>query len=125
MSTTASSVPSWAQEAGVFAVASISIVIAIYKYVTTQISKDIKPTENVTTGQIVAASFTDSKLLKELIDALREHSEEDARVALRLTRSMSELREALLEATEASRLQADATLNMLRFINRQPGNRNE
>lgn len=72
-------------------------------------------------GQVVAASFVDSKLLKELIDALREHQEELARIGLRTTRSQTELREALLESTEASRMQADATLNLLRFINRSTG----
>ena len=117
----ASSVPSWAQEAGVFAVASISIVIAIYKYITTQISKDVKQPATATVGQVVAASFVDSKLLRELIDALREHSEENARIALRQTRGMGELRESILEMTEAARMQTDASLNLVRFMNRQKG----
>jgi hypothetical protein len=120
MSTTASSVPSWAQEIAILVVGCISVIIAVYKYVTTQISKDVAKIPGTTAAtQVVAASFTDSKLLKELIDALREHSEEDARIALRLTRSMTDLREALVENAEAARIQADSTLNLIRFIGRK------
>ena len=118
MSATASSLPSWVQEISIIAVAAASVVLAVYRYVKAQ-PPIAKTAEKVEGAQVVAASFVDSRLLKELIDALREHHEETARIALRTTRSNSELRESIIEATEAAKLQADATLNMLRFINRQ------
>ena len=117
MSATASSLPSWVQEISIVAVAAASVILAVYRYVKAQ--PPIAKAEKVEGAQVVAASFVDSRLLKELIDALREHHEETARIALRTTRSNSELRESIIEATEAAKLQADATLNMLRFINRQ------
>lgn len=114
----AAELPGWVQEASIFAVAATSIIVAVYRYLKTETSKltTKTPTTESTIGQVVAASFVDSKLLKELIDALREHSEEHARVSLRTTRSHSELREAVLESNEVVRLQTDATLNLLRFI---------
>lgn len=112
----APNLPDWVQQATIFAVAITSIVVAVYKYIKTEgPAKTVAKAPEVV-GQVVAASFVDSKLLKELIDALREHSEEHARVGLRVTRSQAELREATLELAEASRMQTDATLNMLRFV---------
>lgn len=100
------------------AIFATSIIVGVIKYVKTEAGK---PSEKATepVGAVVAASFVDSKLLRELIDTLREHQEEIARVASRETRSNSELREAIIESTEALRLQTDATLNMIRFITRQ------
>lgn len=111
-----SNLPSWIQEVTIIAVASVSVIVGVWRYIRTEAGKAATGKTPENTGQIVAASFIESKLLKELIDALREHQEEDARTALRVTRSQNELREALIENTEASRLQADATLNMIRFI---------
>jgi glycyl-tRNA synthetase (class II) len=111
MSEAASSVPSWAQEVGIFAVASVSIVVAIYKYVTTQLTKEVPP-------PVGASHVIESKLLRELIDALREHSEEDARVALRLNRGMGELREAVLEMSEVAKSHTEASIRLLQFMHR-------
>jgi hypothetical protein len=117
----AASLPSWIENASIFAVAIVSIVAGVYKYIKTEAGKTANKPEAIpaNVSQVVAASFVDSKLLRELIDTLREHAEEDARVAGRVTRSMNELREAIVESNEALKLQTDATLNMLRFINRQ------
>jgi acyl-CoA reductase-like NAD-dependent aldehyde dehydrogenase len=115
----ASNLPSWIQEVSIFAVATVSIIVGVWRYIKTETAKAPDKASQVNTGHVVAASFVDSKLLKELIDALREHQEELARIALRTTRSQSELRECVLENTEASRLQADATLNMIRFLSRR------
>lgn len=111
--------PSWIQEVTVFAVACVSVFIGVWKYVNTNGGKEADKPATVNTSQVVAASFVDSKLLKELIDTLRETAEELSRVGQRITRSNSELRESIIENTEAVKLQTDATLNMLRFINRQ------
>lgn len=116
-----SDLPSWVQEITIIAVACLSVVVAVYRYMKTEGSKSSGKALEHGGGHVVAASFVDSKLLKELIDALREHEEESARVALRLTRSNSELREAILENTEITKLQTDATLNMLRFIRQNKG----
>lgn len=108
--------PSWVQEVSIFAVACVSIVVAVFKYVKTETTKTVKKPEP---QEVVAATFIDSRVLKELIDALREHAEESSRTAQRITRSSSELRETVIENTEAQRLQTDAMLNMLRFANRK------
>ena len=111
--------PSWIQEVTIFAVACVSVVLGVYKYIKTDGAKTENKPATVDTSQVVAASFVDSRLLKELIDTLRETAEELSRVGQRITRSNSELRESIIEDTEAIKLQTDATLNMLRFINRQ------
>lgn len=115
-----SNLPGWIQEVSILAVGCVSIIIGVWRYIKTEAGKE-KPKPAEVAGQVVAASFVDSKLLRELIDALREHQEEGARTALRITRSQNELRETLIENTESARLQADATLNLLRFINRTQG----
>jgi len=113
-----SDLPSWIQQASVVAVGCVSVFIAVWRYVKTEAAKAPRAAE-VSSSHVVAASFVDSKLLKELIDGLREHQEENARVALRVTRSQTELREAVLENTEANRMTADAMLNIVRFMNRK------
>jgi hypothetical protein len=103
---------------GILAVGLVSVVIGVWKYVKTEASKvpPVKAAEGV--NLVVAASFIDSKLLRELIDALRESVEEQSRITLRLTRSQAELREATLESAETAKLQTDAILNMVRFMTR-------
>jgi hypothetical protein len=112
-----SNLPGWVQEVSIAVVAMVSIIVGVWRYVKTEGAKTPAKIE-AAAGQVVAASFVDSKLLRELIDALREHQEELARIGLRTTRSQTELRESILENTEAARMQSDATLNLLRFINR-------
>lgn len=105
------SIPSWAQEIIVIVVACLSILIAGYKYVTTQITTTAA--KDNSTPIVV-----ETKIIKELIDALREHSEEDARIAQRSCRAMAELREALLDNVEASRTQSEAISTLSRTINK-------
>lgn len=111
------SVPAWAQQIAVFAVAVLSVILGVYKYIKTEAGKSTNPAS--ATGSVVAASFIDSRLLRELIDTLREHQEELGRQSQRLMRSNTDLREAIIDSNEALRVQTDATLNMLRFITRQ------
>lgn len=116
----AAELPSWIQEISLFAVGAVSVILAVWKYVKTQGDASPKaPASNSSNSQVISASFVDSKLLRELIDALREHSEEHARIALRITRSNSETREDIKDLAEAVRMQTDASLNLVRFLTRQ------
>ncbi len=99
------SLPSWIQEVVVLVVGSISIIIGVWSYIKTETGK--LPKKEHKPADIVAASFIESKLLKELIEALREHQEEGARTALRLTRSNADLIEYLIRNTDALQRQTD------------------
>lgn len=109
--------PSWVQEVSIISVACISTVIAIWRYIRAESKKD-GSTTSIKSTEIVAASFVDSKLLKELIDTIRESDEEASRVTSRLIRSNNELRESNIELAETVKLQSDAILNMTRYIGR-------
>jgi len=115
----AAELPSWIQEISLFAVGAVSVILAVWKYVKTQGDASPKASAPNSNSQVISASFVDSKLLRELIDALREHSEEHARIALRITRSNSETREDIKDLAEAVRMQTDASLNLVRFLTRQ------
>lgn len=117
MSEVVTQLPSWVQEVSIISVACISTVIAIWRYIRAESKKDAPP-PSIKTTEIVAASFIDSKLLKELIDTIRESDEEAARVTSRLIRSNNELRESNIELAETVKLQSDAILNMTRYIGR-------
>lgn len=109
--------PVWAQQITVFGVMIASVVIGLWKYFHTQTDKvKDKPHEETI---VTAASFVDTKLLRELIDTLREHEEELGRQSQRITRSQGELRESIIELIESLHVQTNATLNILRFMNRQ------
>lgn len=111
-------IPVWVQQVTVFGVMISSVILGIWKYFKTQTDK-VHEKEVSGTSVVAAASFVDAKLLRELIDTLREHQEELGRQSQRITRSQGELRETLIEAIEALHVQTNATLNMLRFMNRQ------
>ena len=112
------SIPVWAQQIGVFGVMICSVIIGIWKYMKTESDK-LKESTPKEQGVVSAASFVDTKILRELIDTLREHQEETGRQAQRMTRSNQELRESIIESTEALHVQTNATLNILRFMNKQ------
>lgn len=112
-------IPAWAQQIAVFGVMISSVILGVWKYFKTETDKIHKDKDNDSGSVVTAASFIDTKLLRELIDTLREHQEELGRQSQRITRSQGELREALIEAIEALHVQTNATLNMLRFMNRQ------
>lgn len=117
MSQVVTQLPSWVQEVSIISVACISTVIAIWRYIRAESKKDGTPA-TIKSTEIVAASFIDSKLLKELIDTIRESDEEAARATSRLIRSNNELRESNIELAETVKLQSDAILNMTRYIGR-------
>jgi hypothetical protein len=120
MEEAAINIPAWAQQVTVFGVMICSVIIGIWKYFKTEAEKVVNKAPTGSTETIVtAASFVDTKILRELIDTLREHQEELGRQSQRVTRSQQELRETIIESTEALHVQTNATLNMLRFLNRQ------
>lgn len=110
--------PGWIQEIGIIATAIVAIFIGICRYAQAQADHDKEATPP-NGSQVVAASFVDSRLLREMIDALREHQEENARIATRVIRSNTELREAIIEASENSKLLCDTQLNLLKFLKRE------
>jgi hypothetical protein len=112
-------IPVWAQQIAVFGVMISSVILGIWKYFKTETEKVHKKEQEPEPTIVTAASFVDTKLLRELIDTLREHQEELGRQSQRITRSQGELRETLIEAVEAVHVQTNATLNMLRFMKAQ------
>lgn len=115
-------IPAWAQQITLFGVMIASVILGIWKYVRTEADKiGHKSPSSEDTSSVTSASFVDSKLVKELIDTLREHEEELGRQTQRETRSEADLREAIIENTESIHLNTNAVLNMLRFMKRQDG----
>jgi len=113
-------IPAWAQQITLFVIMVSSGILGLYKYFKTESDKVTpKPAPPAHDQIIPATAFLDSKLVRELIDTLREHQEEMGRQSQRLTRSQGELRESIIEVIEALHVQTNATLNMLRFMNRQ------
>lgn len=113
----ASSLPVWAQAAGMIAIAMVAAVIGVIKYIKTESKVDV--TTPTTTSSVISASFTDAKLLRELIEALRDLNEEQGRDTKKTHRLLQDLKEALNELNEATIVQTDTTLNLVRFINRE------
>jgi hypothetical protein len=110
------SLPIWAQQIALFGVMISSVILGIWKYFNTETEK-VKHKDTDTVEVIgTSASFVDNKTLKELIDVLREHQDEIGRQTQRVTRSESELREALLELIETVHTNTNSLTNLLRFI---------
>lgn len=113
----AGSLPVWAQGAALIAVALVAAIVGVLKYLKTEAKVDSTPA--TTNNSVISASFIDSKLLRELIEALREHQDEQGRDAKKSHRLAQDLREAINEMTEAVIVQTDTTMNLVRFINRR------
>lgn len=105
-----SSIPLWAQGAGTIAIAIVAAIIGVFKYLKTQ----VKPAESG-----LAATFIDPKLIKDVIQSVRDHEESFSRETKKSIRSEQELRDSIIENTEAMILQTDATTNLLKFINKR------
>lgn len=107
----------FAQNAALIAVAIVAALIGVFKYIKTEAGKE-KPatTDN---GQVLAASFLDSRLVRELIDAIRNGADEYSREARKMARNRQELISALEETTDATLTNTDALVNMYRFLKRQ------
>lgn len=110
----AASLPVWAQTGGTIAVAIVAAIVGVFSY----LKKQAKEAVESGSTNVLSASFIDSKLLRELIEALREHQEESSRDIKKLLRTTQDLREAVLENTESVIVQTDTSTNMLKFITR-------
>ena len=110
-----------AQNAALLAVAIVTSLVGIFKYLKTEAS-EAKPSQT-DTGQVMAASFLDARTVRELIETLRVGSEEYARETRKLNKSRQDLITALEEATEAILASTDANVNMVRFFKRHVANR--
>ena len=120
MEEAASSLPVWAQHASVIAIAFISTLIGVFKYLKTE-SKAAEPVATGATSppSVISASFIDSKLLKELIEAMRELQDEQGRDAKKSHRLSQDLREAVNELNESIIVQTDAHFSLMRFLARE------
>jgi len=115
-----STLPVWAQTAGIVALALVSAIIGVFKYLKTE-AKEIAAGGPAATSNpsVISASFVDSKLMKELIEAMRDLQDEQGRDAKKSHRLSQDLREAVNELNESVIVQTDTTMNLVRFINRE------
>lgn len=106
-----------AQNAAMIAVAIVTAMIGVFRYLKTEAGKDKPATSD--TSAVVSASFIDSRLLRELIDTLKTHMEEFGKENRRMNRTRAELTTAMEESTDAILLNTDALINIVRFIKRR------
>jgi hypothetical protein len=114
-----SSLPVWAQ--GIFyAIIAIGTAgIGLFRYFKTEAKKETAALPAAGSSSVISASFIDSKLLRELVEALRDLQDEQGRDAKKLHRLLQDVKEALSENSEAVLVQTDATLNLVKFVNRR------
>lgn len=105
----------FAQNAALVAVAIVTALIGVLKYIKTEGSKE-KPAITNTESSVMAASFIDSRVLRDLIEAVRIQTEEYSRETRKINRSRQELATALEESTDALLANTDAMINMTRFL---------
>jgi len=115
----ASSLPIWAQNAGILATALVAAIVGVFRYLKTE--EKPEKTAGASSASVISASFIDSKLLKELIEAMRELQDEQGRDAKKSHRLSQDLREAVTELNESIIVQTDTTMNLVRFVNRGAG----
>lgn len=103
------------------AVAVIGVIVGVIKYLKTEAGKSEKP---VTTdkGQVVAASFLDPNLVRDLVDSIKNQTEEYSRETRKMNRTRQELSQAMEESTDAVMSNTDAIINMVRFLRRSSTN---
>jgi hypothetical protein len=117
-----SSLSSMAQLASVVAIALIAAITGVFKYLKTEKKQETtlsRPEAFITNNSI------DSKLLKELIETLREVQDDRGRDAKKGQRLSQDLREAINELNESIIVQTDTTMNLVRFINREKNKNKE
>lgn len=113
-----------AQNAAMIAVAIVAAIIGVFKYLKGESNKE-KTATTEPSAAVVAASFLDSRLIRELIDAIRSGGEEFARESRKQNRIRQELTTALEETTDAVLSNTDATVNMTRFLKKQDKGEND
>jgi len=115
-----SSLPTWAQAVFYLVIAIGTAGTGVWSYLKKEqkAADPVTPAGGTGAASVISASFIDSKLLRELIEAMRELQEEQGRDAKKLHRLLQDLRESLTELNETTILQTDATGNLVRFVNR-------
>lgn len=115
-----SSLPQWAQAMFYIIIAAGTALTGVYSYFNKKAKEDDPSSAaGSSTASVISASFIDSKLLKELIEAMRELQDEQGRDAKKAHRLSQDLREAVNELNESIIVQTDTTMNLVRFINRE------
>ncbi len=107
-----------AQIAAMVAVGIVAAIIGVIKYVKGETKTEAKSIVS-NTEPVIAASFLDSRLLRELVDGLNAFTEEFSREGRKMNRTRQELTTALEESTDAVLSNSDAIINMVRFLRRQ------
>jgi hypothetical protein len=111
-----SSLPIWVQTAGGLAIGLVAAIMGVFRYLKTEAKETATSSSS---ASVISASFIDSKLLKELIEAMREAQDELGRDSKKSHRLSQDLKEALNELNESVMVQTDTTMNLVRFINRE------
>ena len=112
-----SSLPHWAQAVFYLIIAMGTAGTGVLSYRKKKAKEDDETPSN-SSASVISASFIDSKLLKELIEAMRELQDEQGRDAKKSHRLSQDLREAVNELNESIIVQTDTTMNLVRFVNR-------
>ncbi len=101
--------PIWAQNAGIIAIALISAIIGVFRYLKTEI-KDT-PTK--------IESSIEPKMLRDIVTAIIDHQEEQSRDAKKSHRLSQDLKESVNELNESIIVHTDTTMNLVRLVNRR------
>jgi hypothetical protein len=118
----ASTLPQWGQVLFYIILAVGTALTGVWSYFNKKDKGDASTTPGssaASSASVISASFIDSKLLKELIEAMRELQDEQGRDAKKAHRLSQDLREAVNELNESMIVQTDTTMNLVRFINRE------
>lgn len=114
------SLPVWAQAVFYVIIAIGTAGTGVFSYFKKKAKEDeIALGSSSSSASVISASFIDSKLLKELIEAMRELQDEQGRDAKKSHRLSQDLKEAVNELNESIIVQTDTTMNLVRFINRE------
>jgi len=120
------SLPHWAQAVFYLVIAIGAGSTGLLGYFRKKAKEDASsPAGTSGTAQILSASFIDSKLLKELIESLRELQDERSRDDKKSHRLLQDLRDSMNNLNETVLLQTDATANLVRFVNRDAARHKE
>lgn len=111
------SLPTWAQAIFYIVIAIGTAGVGLYKYFKTEAKAE--PSSAVSSSSsVISASFIDSKLLKELIEGMRELQDDLGRDAKKSHRLLQDVKESVNELNESTIVLTDTQMNLVRFINR-------
>lgn len=113
-----SSLPTWAQAIFYLVTAVGAASVGLWGYFKKE-GKSEASTAAAASSSVISASLIDSKLLKELVEAIREFQDDQGRDLKKLHRLLQDLKESMNELNEATLVQTDTTMNLVRFVNRK------